>query len=182
MCDPVSIGLGTLSVASAGAGYASQDAAANAQEAANARTTQNAITKYNYDQEVLQAQATEDQMAASDKKFQQEKKAAEARGTAIAMASNNGIQVSSNSVEAMLNDINMQKAGDMAQVNDNVSRAAIQRSRQSDASGLNLKTTLDNLPVPQRPSPLGAVLSAGSGLLGAYKDHLKIKSWNQSQL
>ena len=164
-----------LAIASSAAGYVSQEQAADAQDAANARAERNIITKRNFDYEAIAAQGSEDRRAAAIDKENVARQAARDRATALVSAGEGGLQISSNSVEALVRDLNAQQSRFNAQTDDNVIRGDLQRDRQRQAAGLNAQTALDNLIPAQRPSLLAAGLKAGQGVFGAYQEHLKLK-------
>ena len=152
-----------------------QEQAANAQDAANARAHNSIITKQNFDYEALTAQGAEDRRAAAVEKENVARQASRDRATALVSAGEGGIQVSSNSVEALVRDLNAQQSRFNAQTNENVTRGDIQRDRQRQAAGLNAQTAVNNLIPAQRPSLLAAGIQASKGVFGAYQEHLKLK-------
>ncbi len=160
------IGTTGLAVASA-AGQASAQADANEIYKQNAMETRDA----NYDQLALMA---EQERAASEQQIMEnDRDALEATERARVAAGEAGVQ--GLSVDALLADM----YGRQARFTDNVTQNLENRSQQIEFEGSNIdrgyRSSVVNLPQVNKPSYLGAAIEAGSGVFGAYQDHLKIK-------
>lgn len=161
------------SVASAGAGVAAQAGAASAQSEANEIAKDNAIEARdaNYDQLHLMAQ--QEQAAAEQQIQENDLEALRSTETAKVAAGESG--VTGLSVDALLADMYGKSARFEDNVNQNLEARTNQIGFEMENVDRSYRSTVSSLPQPAKPDYLGATIKAGSGIFGAYKDHLKVK-------
>lgn len=169
-------GLGTalqagLAVGSTAMNFAAQNAQASAEEAAIRSANENARqqTVANYDQITRRAQQ---ETAAAGAKLQ-ETAVARKKAVASAEASASEAGVGGLGVAALLTDIYGQEARIRDGVNQNLEATKAELDASAQDTALQYQNTLLTRPVPQRPSAMGALLEAGTGIFGAYKDNLR---------
>jgi hypothetical protein len=179
MCDPVTLGSITavqmataqlaIGAASAVVGYVGQQQAANAQEAANKEATKNAVFAANQNYEATQRRMYQEAAAASVEKTNANIASAEARATASTAAGEAGVQ--GYSIDSIIGSYYAKQGRYNEAIDTN-----FQMSRQALADGMDQThnatvSTINSLPVPQKPSFLDAAIRvAGSGL-SASKDY-----------
>lgn len=152
---------------------ATQAGAASAQEEANEIAEQNAraARDANYDQ--LMALSNQEQAAAEQQIRENDIEALKATERAKTAAGESG--VTGLSVDALLADM----YGKQARFTDNVNQNLENREQQIAFEGGNIdrsfQSSVNSLPTPQPVDYLGPIAKAGSGIFGAYKDHLKVK-------
>lgn len=147
--------------------------AASAQTEANGIATQNEITARNADYDQLHLMAQQDQAAAEQQIQENQIDTLQATERAQVAAGESG--VSGLSVDALIADM----WGRSAQFEDNVNQNLENRQQQIAFEGGNVdrryQRTVSSLTPVEKPDYLGATLRAGSGIFGAYRDHLKIE-------
>lgn len=152
---------------------ASQKGAADAQEDANAIAKENAMETRNANYDQLHKMAQESQASAEQQIFENDTEALKATERAKVAAGESG--VTGLSVDALLADM----YGKQARFNDNVTQNLENQQQQIafeiDNADRGYRSTINNLPLVQKPNYLGTALKTGSGIFGAYKDHLKVK-------
>jgi hypothetical protein len=175
MSDPFTMFLiqAGMSAATTGIGVASAAGAASAQSDANAIGKRNAMTARdaNFDQINL---AGQQQQASAEQQIEANQiEALKATSTATVAAGEAG--VTGLSVNALLADMWGKNARFVDNVNQNLEGVQQQSSFDMGNAARGYQATVNNMPIPQKPDYLGAGLQAGSGMFGAYKDHLRIK-------
>lgn len=176
MSDPFSamflIGAG-LSAATGATSIMGQMGQASAHEEANRRAAADAreARDANYDQ--LHHMYQQEQAAAEQQILENDIDALQATETANVAAGEAG--VSGLSVDALLADMYGRQANFRDNVTQNLENKNQQLTFEAGNIDRNYRSTLANLTPAMRPDYLGTALSTGSGIFGAYKDHLKIK-------
>lgn len=163
-----------LAVGTTAANYSAQSAAAKAETAAIANANEEARkqTITDYDQITRRGQQEKD--AAGAKLFQTtlDRKKAVASAEASASEAN----VGGLSVTALLTDIYGQEARIRDGVNQNLDYTKAELDGMADGVAQNYRNTLLTRPTVSKPSKVGALFEAGTGIYGAYKDDLRTAS------
>lgn len=162
-----------MAVGSVATNYLAGQAQADAQEENNRQAADRQRQYMIDDLDATTRMGQQEVTAASQKLQQNEVEARKAGATARAGAAAGG--VSGFSVEALLSDLYGQEASIRDSVNQNLEAtgAQINTERQSTYRGYQERAFSLNQPV-SRPSLVGSVFEAGTGIYGAYKDHLRV--------
>jgi hypothetical protein len=162
-----------LSVVTTGLGYAGAQQEANNQNAA-IKAANNVARKQaiaDYDQITIAGKQAVDQ--AAEKNAEVAKQTAKTVATAKVAAGEGG--VSGLSVDALLADVLGQEAGIKSSVEKNLTATGQQLQLEASNTGRAYRSTVKGRPLSAGPSALGAALQAGTGVLSAYRERLKIK-------
>lgn len=166
----ISAGLG---VASAGLQYVQGQQQADAlqaqNDAANERARQYMIEDYDQTSRMAQQETA----AASQKINQNQIEARKAAASATVAASAGG--VSGLSVDSIIGDIWGQEAQFRDSVNQNLENTGQQLNVERRSIQRGYTNQINSRQQPNRPSLLGATLTAGTSVVGAYKDTWKIR-------
>lgn len=162
-----------LEVGTAAVTVASAAGTASAQEEANEIATDNArkARDANYDQ--IMAMASQEQAAAEQQLRANDEEALRATERAKVAAGESG--VTGLSVEALLADMYGKQATFTDNVQQNLEATNQQLGFEIGNTDRAFQSTVNNLTPVSRPNYAGEALKAGSGVFGAYKDHLKVK-------
>lgn len=163
-----------LAVATTATNYLSGAAQAEAMNESNAQATARANQYMIEDVDATTRMLQQENAAAVQKQNQNQIEANKAAATAQVAASSGG--VTGTSVDALLADIWGQEASINDGINQNLeaTQEQINRERRSIVRSTNEANA--SRPTAQKPSLFGAVLTAGTGVAGAYKEHWKINS------
>jgi hypothetical protein len=160
----LAVGSTALSYMGASAQAKSENAAI---ETANNTARQQAIS--DYDQITLRGQ--QEKASASSKMFDTQIDRKKAVASASASASEAG--VGGLSVDALLTDIYGNEARIRDGVNQNLESTKSELDNMSTTTARNLTNTIQSRAPVSKPSLTGALLEAGTGIYGAYKDNLR---------
>lgn len=169
MCEPTTIAMMALTVASAGASMMSQSQMADDQAAANERQRVANEKGRAFNIQQVMAQKTEDYDEALGAKEDASIEAAKAKATARVASGEAGLALDSNSVQAMIGDFSRQQGKNEAQIDDNLNRMNQQRNKE--ITGIHLQADSKNaqLVAPPTPDYLGTALAAGGKMFGQYQ-------------
>jgi hypothetical protein len=175
MTDPVTMFLlsSGLSVAGAGASVMSQAGIAEAQGETNEMAKASAMEARNANYDQLHLMAQQNQDAAEQQIFENDTEALQATERAQVAAGESG--VTGLSVDALLADMYGKQARYKDGVTQNLENQQQQVSFEAENTDRTYRSTVQNLSPIEKPNYLGSALKAGSGIFGAYKDHLKVK-------
>lgn len=162
-----------LEVGTAAVSVASAAGAADAQSDANEIAKDSAMDARdaNYDQ--LMAMSNQEKAAAEQQIQENDIDALKATERAKVAAGESG--VTGLSVEALLADMYGKQARFTDNVNQNLENKQQQIAFERDNASRGYTSAINSLPTVSKPNYIGAALDAGSGVFGAYKDHLKVK-------
>ena len=163
-----------LEVGTAVTGVLSAGGAAAAQAEANQVAKENAIEARNANYDQLMAMSQQETASAEQQMRENDIDALKATERAKVAAGESG--VTGLSVDALLADMYGKQARFTDNVNQNLENKQQQIDFERDNAERGYRSTINNLPTVQKPSYAGAFLRAGSGVFGAYKDHLKVKA------
>lgn len=162
-----------LSVASTGLSFLQQSGAAEAQNEANAQANERARQYMIEDYDAMTRMEQQEAAAASQKINQNQIESRKAAASAQVAATSGG--VSGLSVQALLGDIFGQEASIRDSVNQNLEATGQQLRSERGSIRRNYENTVNTRQTAQKPSLLGAVFEAGTGVIGAYKDQWKVR-------
>ena len=163
-----------LGVGSAALQYSQANAQAKIQEQQNREANDRARRNMIEDQDAMTRMEMQERAAAAQKINQTQLDAARTAASARVASSAGG--VSGLSVDALLGDIYGNEASIRDSVNQNL-EATGQQLRAERGSIMNsYENTINTRPQVQKPSFLGAALEAGTSVMGAYKDELKLRN------
>lgn len=160
------LALGTTAV-----NFAAQNSAAKAETAAIAAANEEARKQTISDYDQITRRGQQEKEAAGAKLFDtnlQRKKA-----VASAEASASEANIGGLSVTALLTDIYGQEARIRDGVNQNLDYTKAELDGMADGVARGYKNTLLTRPTVSKPSKIGALFEAGTGIYGAYKDDLR---------
>lgn len=160
-------------VGTAAVSVASAAGAAQAQSEANQLAKESAMEARNANYDQLAAMAQQENAAAAQQIQENQIEALKSTATAEVAAGESG--VTGLSVDALLADMWGKSARFEDNVNQNLEAKQQQIQFELDNANRSYQSTVNSLPAVQKPNYLGAALKAGSGIYGAYKDHLKVK-------
>lgn len=160
-----------LAIGTTATSYLSAQGTAQAQAEANQKADERAVKYLTEDYDQVGKMALQERRAADEKNFQNSRDAMKARASAVTAAGEAG--VSGLSVDALLGDISGQEARIRDGVNQNLEGTLDQLTVEARGLQRNTVNQMSTRPQPQRPSRLGALLEAGSGVYDAYKPRLR---------
>lgn len=152
---------------------ASTKGAADAQSEVNDIAKENAIEARNANYDQLMAMSKQETAAAEQQLRENDIEALKATERAKVAAGESG--VTGLSVEALLADMYGKQARFTDNVNQNLENRQQQIAFERDNVDRAHQSTVNSLPIPERPNYMGAALKAGDGIFGAYNDYLKVK-------
>lgn len=163
-----------LSIGTTVIGYAAESKQASAEgraiDDANVRARRDAIN--DYDQ--LTRVGQQERAAATQKIVANQIDASKAAASTAASAGE--ANIGGLSIASLLTDIYGQEASIRDGVNQNLEATGQQLSHDRGSIARDLSNTIATRPKPSKPSVAGAVVSGASGVFGAYKDNIRIKS------
>lgn len=175
MSDPFSLFTlsSALQVGTAAVSVAAQAGAASAQEDANEVAEVNAMNTRNANYDQLHLMSQQETASAEQQIAENAEEALRATETAKVAAGESG--VTGLSVEALLADMYGKSARFEDNVNQNLENSQQQIAFEQENADRGYQNTVNSLPIVAKPDYLGAALRAGSGVFGAYKEHIKVK-------
>lgn len=163
-----------LAVGSTATSYLSAKGAAEAQNEANAQANERARQYMIEEYDQTSRMASQERAAATQRINQNQIEARKAAASAQVAATAGG--VSGLSVNSLLADIYGQEASIRDSVNQNLENTGQQIAAERRGTRNRFTNTINTRPIAQKPSFLGATLDAATGVYGAYKDQLRVKS------
>lgn len=160
-------------LAGAGATVAGQSGMAKAQAASNAEAVRNNNRALAENYESLQIAAQQERAASEAQIDENRREALAARETAKVAAAAAG--VSGFSVDALLGDLYGQEARFADSVRGQFDNTQAQLAAEGRGMAGTTRARNASLPAIQRPDYITAGTKAGTGVWGAYRDHLKIR-------
>lgn len=174
--DPVSLFAikSALEVGTAVASFATMAGQADAQEEINNRAASDSLeaARLNYDQ--LAAMNEQSRAAAEQEIMENDREAL--RSTEMARAAASEAGVTGLSVDALIRDMYGKQARFRDTVNVNLENQQRQIEFEKRNVSASTQSQLNSLPPVEPPNFMGLALRAGTGIFGAYKDHLKVKN------
>jgi hypothetical protein len=160
-----------LALGSTALNFTAQNQAAKAESAAIAAANEDARQQTISDYDQITRRGQQEKEAAGAKLFQTslDRKKTVSRAEASASEGNIG----GLSVTALLTDIYGQEARIRDGVNQNLEATKAELDTTAANTARSLKNTLATRPSVSKPSKFGALLEAGTGIYGAYKDDLR---------
>lgn len=163
-----------LSIGSTALGFAQSSGQAAAMEEQNEQTREEARQYMIQDYDQTNRLLAQEKTAAGQRLEENQIEGAQTRATAKVAASAGG--VSGLSVDALLGDIYGREASIRDSVNQNLENTTHQVGVERQGIYRQTLGTYRSLPVPQKPSLLGAALEGATGVYGAYKDKLRVRA------
>ncbi len=163
-----------LSIGTTVVGYIGANQQAKQQTAMNNAANEQARIQTIDDYDQLTRVGTQEKNAASQKLQENETAAMKTRATAAASASEAG--VGGLSVGSLLADIYGQEASIRDGVNQNLESTQAQLGSDRRSTQRSLQNTISTRPPVNKPSLAGALIEGATGVYGAYRDNLRIKS------
>jgi hypothetical protein len=163
-----------LAVGSTALNYSASSAQAKAENAAISQANENARVQAISDYDQMDLAASQAKAQATQKMTQAQIDRKKAVATAQASASEGN--VGGLSINSLLADIYGQEARIRDGVNQNLEGTNAELTANRDTISRNLTNTLTTRPTVTSPSLLGAGLEATTGILGAYKENIRVKS------
>jgi hypothetical protein len=151
-----------------------QKSQADAQSAANVEADNSARVQAISDYDQLTRAGLQEKAAGTQKISENQIAAKRAAASTSASASEAGI--SGLSVNSLLTDIYGQEARLRDGVNQNIEGSQQQMKTELENTNRSLRNTIATRAPVNKPSFGGAVLEGATGIFGAYKDDLRIKS------
>lgn len=168
----------SLAVGSAALSYLSASGQASAQAEANAQANERARQYMVEDMDATTRMGQQETAAASQRINENQIEATKAASSAQVAATAGG--VSGLSVQSLLGDIFGQEASIRDSVNQNLENTGHQLAQERESIQRGYANTISTRPDASKPSFLGAVLEAGTGVVGAYKDQWKVRGKTSS--
>lgn len=163
-----------LGVGSTALQYSQANAQAQIQAQQNREANDRARRNMIEDQDAMTRMEMQERAAATQKINQAQLDSARTEATARVAAGAGG--VSGLSVDALLGDIFGNEAAIRDSVNQNLENTGAQLQSERRSLTRGYENTINTRPQVQKPSFLGAALEAGTSVMGAYKDELKLRN------
>jgi uncharacterized protein (DUF885 family) len=160
MCDPLSIGMGALSVGGAAANHIGQSKASK-------QNKKSAIASYTEDVKQLNLRGLQEQAAAMQSLDAASLQNKQESGLAVAGAS--AANVAGNSVAGQAQTLDRGFASFTAGTLDNLSRMLSQIEQEKRASAASTQSRINQMPAP---SIAATAITAGTGLVSEYDRYL----------